>query len=144
MPSSKIKADSSDQQSGKTHKSIFKEGYVTEACYIVEVLFQKRSEIFNSGKYPENFWNLPKYKGQFTGQIIQANKLLKLYSGQSIIRALNSPKSKGVIKLQDDKLIRIIKEFERDKTETEIVVVEQKAAEVAKPFSRTVNKLKDL
>jgi len=108
------------------------------------VLFQKRSEIFNSGKYPENFWNLPKYKGQFTGQIIQANKLLKLYSGQSIIRALNSPKSKGVIKLQDDKLIRIIREFERNKTETEIVVVEQKAAEVAKPFSRTINKLKDL
>jgi hypothetical protein len=49
-----------------------------------------------------------------------------------------------VIKLQDDKLIRIIREFERDKTETEIVVVEQKAAEVAKPFSRTINKLKDL
>lgn len=139
---------SQDQKSSSTesnkYKSIYREGYVTEACYIVELLFNKRSEIFNSGRYPESFWNTKEYKGQFTGQIIQANKLLKKYSGLSIISAIKSQKAKGVIKLQDSKLIPIIEEFERNKVDTEILHTEELKKEIAKPFGNRTNRLADL
>lgn len=143
MPRKSQGQKSSSTESNK-YKSIYREGYVTEACYIVELLFSKRSEVFNSGRYPESFWNTKAYKGQFTGQIIQANKLLKKYSGLSIISALKSPKAKGVIKLQDSKLIPIIEEFEKNKVDTTIVHKEEIKTEVAKPFGNRTNRLADL
>jgi hypothetical protein len=141
----KKNSKNTSQKSKNSYKSIYREGYVSESSYIVELLFQKRAEIFNSGRYPERFWNLPKYKGQFTGQVVAASRLLKKYSGQSIINALKSERSRGVIKLQDEKLIKIIEEFEKNKKDLEIVKTEeQEIVDVIKPFSKNRNRLHDL
>ena len=128
----------------KKYKSKFKEGFVTEAAYITEIIFEKRHEIFNQGRCPESFWNSDSYKKQFTGQIIQANKLLKKYSGHSIISAINSPKSKGVIKLQDKRLIPIIEDFEKNKKDKEIVISENNIIQPSKPFGAKKNLLREL
>lgn len=141
-PCPKKSKTASTKSQKNSYKSIYKEGYVTEASYIVELLFEKRAEIFNSGKYPESFWNHPKYKGQFTGQIIQANKLLKKYSGVSIIQALKT--TKGIIKLQDEKLIKAIELCEKNKKDSEFKQAEEAPKEVAKAFGSKRNILRDL
>jgi hypothetical protein len=101
------------QTETRPYKSIYKEGYVTEANYITEVIFKKRSEKFDSGKLPENFWQSAKHKGAYTGQLIQASRLLKKYKGKSIIDAINCPRASYIFKLQDKKLVPLIEEFEK-------------------------------
>lgn len=91
---------------------MFKEGYVTPANYITELVFNKRNEAFNSGRCPESFWTNPKYTGPYKGQVIQAGRLLKKYSADSIIKAVRSKEAKFIHKLQDVKLAKIIERFE--------------------------------
>lgn len=143
MPKKQTKIECTSTKQ-KSYKSKFKEGYVTESAYITELIFEKRCEIFNKGRCPESFWNSDSYKKQFTGQIIQANKLLKKYSGTSIISAINSSKSKGIIKLQDKRLIPIIEEFEKNKKDKEIIVSESNIVQPSKPFGTKKNLLRDL
>tara|TARA_B100001939_G_C16921625_1_gene609644 strand:+ start:444 stop:878 length:435 start_codon:yes stop_codon:yes gene_type:complete len=102
----------------KPYKSIYKEGYVTPANYITELVFEKRNEAFNSGKCPERFWTDPKYTGPYKGQVIQAGRLLKKYKANWIIKAIKAPESKYIHKLQDKKLIPIIEKFEKQDKET--------------------------
>ena len=114
----------------RPYKSIYKAGYVTESAYIAEIIFEKRSVAFNSGKLPENFWNEQKYIGQFKGQIIQASRLLRKYSGSSIIKALKDDRAKYILKLQNKKLIPIIEDYEKNKKEK---ILEQEKLEKLKP-----------
>lgn len=131
------------------YKSIHKAGYVTAANYIAELIFQKRNEHFNIGKNPESFWlSGNKLHGAYKGEVIAANKLLKEYHADSVIKAIKSPESKFILKLSKkanrDKLIPIIEKFEKNRKEKKIVVSEQMKTEVSKPFSKGRNILKGL
>jgi hypothetical protein len=59
----------------------------TAAQLIAEILIT-RQEQKKKNIVPHKFWNLPKYKKRYIFTIIQANGLLKLYSGDAIIAAL--------------------------------------------------------
>jgi hypothetical protein len=61
----------------------------TAAQLIAEILIT-RQEQKKKNIVPHKFWNLPKYKKRYIFTIIQANGLLKLYSGDAIIAALMS------------------------------------------------------
>lgn len=80
-----------DQSDKRPFKSLFKEGYVTEADYIAELLFKRRGE-FDKNSLPQSFWNVPKFRKLYVGQIIHINKLLKEYSAAVLIRAVNESK----------------------------------------------------
>lgn len=126
-----------------------KAGYVTPGNYIAELIFQKRNEYFNSGKNAESFWlQGNKLHGAYKGEVIAANKLLKDYHADSVIKAIKSPQAKFILKLSKkenrDKLIPIIEKFEKERKETEIVISENNKTEVSKPFGHGRNILKGL
>ena len=128
----------------KPYKSIFKEGYITPANYITELVFQKRNEAFNSGRCPERFWIDPKYTGPYRGQVIQAGRLLKKYKANWIIRAIKSPEAKYIHKLQDKKLIPIIEKFEKLDKDLTFEESNVKITKQIKAFGFGKNKLRGL
>lgn len=107
------------------------------------MVFQKRSEFFNSGRTPESFWNSKELQGAFKGQIIQAHRLLKKYSGLAIIDALKQPESKFIFKLQDKKLIPVIEKCQKNIKEKELIK-EEALVKQQKPFGTKKNILGDL
>tara|TARA_R100000005_G_C4978127_1_gene188801 strand:- start:216 stop:713 length:498 start_codon:yes stop_codon:yes gene_type:complete len=130
-------------------KSIHKAGYVTPGNYIAELIFQKRNEHFNSGKNAESFWlKGNKLHGAYKGEVIAANKLLKDYHADSVIKAIRSPQAKFILKLSKkenrNKLIPIIEKFEKERKEKEIVASDNTKVEISKPFSQGKNILKGL
>jgi len=145
------KQDSTDTSTKSTptskrqYKSIFKEGYVTAGNYITEVIFEKRHNHFNCGRFPEKFWTDKKHQGPYKGQVIQANRLLKKYHPDSIIKAIKSPEAKFIFKLQDKKLIPIIEKIESRRVETEIEYSKPQESGTPMPsFSKHKNILRDL
>jgi len=129
----------------RPYKSMFKEGYVTPANYITELVFNKRNEAFNSGRCPESFWTSPKYTGPYKGQVIQAGRLLKKYNAESIIKAVKSKEAKFIHKLQDPKLAKIIDRFEKQRSETSFDKSEKvEDSKPMKAFGFGKNKLRGL
>jgi len=108
------------------------------------LIFQKRSIAFNSGKLPENFWNDKKYTGQFKGQVIAANRLLKTYRDSSIIKALQDSRANFILKLQNAKLIPLIKEYEANHKEKELIKEEKIMEKPRKPLSKKKNMFGEL
>jgi len=127
-------------------KSIYKAGYITPANYIAELIFKKRSESLNYGSNAQQFWlsNSPLH-GSYKGEVIAANKLLKKYHADCIIKAIQSPKAKYIMKLAKkeniDKLVPIIESFEKERTEKELVISEKiECKGIQAPFTKTKNK----
>lgn len=127
-------------------KSKYKEGYITPANFLAELIFDKRNEFFNSGKCPERFWTKDnKLHGAYKGQVIAASKLLKKYNADSIIKALKSDEAKFIFKLQDDRLKPIIQKFEDSRLEKTMTESNPSIEQISKPFrSNKKNILKDL
>ena len=114
-----------------------KDENITDANRLCEKIFQKRAEKNNEGRLPDNFWNLPKYKGSYTGQVIQANRLLKKYSMLAISKALDSPEAKYVLSLSNKKLIPIIEKFEKElQNQVFIESKKEEVREVRKPVGK--------
>lgn len=131
-------------------KSIYKEGYINAGNYIAELIFKKRSEVFNSGKNPEQFWLTGnRLHGAYKGEVIAANKLLKKYNVVSISRAIQSIQAKYILKLSSkkniEKLTPIIEYYEKKLKDRELLQSEKGKSEVSRPFGKTKkNILKDL
>jgi hypothetical protein len=124
---------------------MFKQGYVTPANYITELVFNKRHEAFNSGRCPESFWTNQKYTGPYKGQVIQAGRLLKKYNADCIIKAIKSKEAKFIHKLQDKKLIPIIERLEKQRKDVSFEKSEEvKENKPMKAFGFGRNKLRGL
>lgn len=123
---------------------MFKDGYVTPANYIAEIIFKKRAEHFESGMCAIKFWNMKKNKGPYRGQVIQASRLLKKYRDSSIIKALQSREAKYILKLNHEKLIPLIEKFEKQYKDTEFKKTEKKENKKMKPFGKGKNMLEGL
>lgn len=110
---------------------------ITDGNRLCEKIFQKRAEVNNEGRLPDNFWNLKKYKGPYTGQIVQANRLLQKYSMLAISKALDSPEAKYILSLSNKKLIPIIEKFEKElENQVFIESQEEEIKEVRKPVGK--------
>ena len=117
-------------------KSQYKEGYVNAGNYLTELIFQKRSQHFNSGKEPERFWVTGnRLHGAYKGQVIQANRLLKKYDVRAVSAALKEPDAKFIFKLQDKKLIPIIERCQQHVKDVEFVEAEE-PREVSESFGK--------
>lgn len=125
-------------------KSLYKEGEVTAPNFIAELIFQKRSEFFNSGSLPQNFWNSKKHQGVYKGVVIQASKLLNNYSVYAVISALKDPKAKFIFKLSDKKLMPLIEYHEKHQPEVEIKEVDEYHMSKPQTFTNKKSKLSDL
>jgi|TARA_R100000951_G_scaffold57012_1_gene47857 hypothetical protein len=111
------------------------EAKIDDGNRLCEKIFQKRANVSNEGALPRNFWNLPKYKGSYTGQVIAANRLLQKYSMIAISKAIDSPEAKYVLSYTNKKLIPIIEKYEK-LTEQEFVPTEVETSGTRKPFGK--------
>lgn len=134
---------------------MYKAGYVNTQNYIAELIITKRNEFYNNGRSAESFWNQESNRGGYRRLLAQINRMLKLYSANSIIKAIQS--SKCVRKIHyyykwDDKkftqknkqFFAKIEEFEKNATEKEMVRSYNKDVVVGKKFGSVKNVFKDL
>lgn len=105
-------------------------------------------------KLQSHFWNDNSWKLTYRKQILGANNLLKVYSFQAIINALELKTSQWICSLywkglseiitrEEEELIKEKKKFE-SMVKLEEKVEESQEKVSAKPFSSGKNKLKDL
>ena len=124
-----------DSKFGAFPKKEGEEAKISDGERLCEKIFQKRANVSNEGSLPRNFWNLSKYKGSYTGQVIAANRLLQKYSMLAISKAIDSPEAKYVLSYTNKKLIPIIEKYEKS-TEQEFVPTEVETSGTRKPFGK--------
>ena len=123
---------------------------VSPAQYITELICEKMAKKENKDLHYK-FWSSPQWQKYYRNQIGSANKLLKKYTDQAIVRALSNPKSAKIYSLRAPHLIAIIEE-EQNKLASENTVlsikIERKEniiyGEANKKSTNIISKLKGL
>jgi hypothetical protein len=130
-------------------KSIFSEAYINPAQYITELICHRKAQS-EKRDLSVKFWESDYWSAYFRSQIPTANKLLKKYDAEAIIKALKHWKAKNIYSLRAPHLIPLI-EAEQKIIDSKPPVVES-ALDVVEgniPIQRVkenkaLNKLKDL
>ncbi|MDC0911114.1 hypothetical protein OAQ45_00905 [Candidatus Marinimicrobia bacterium] len=112
------------------------EAKITDGNRLCEKIFQKRANVSNEGKIPDKFWNLPKYKGSYTGQIVAANKLLQKYSMLAISKAIDSKDAKYILSFRNKKLIPIIEKYQKEVDNTIIEKSNESVRKSRRPLGK--------
>jgi hypothetical protein len=81
---------------------------VTPAQYITELICEKKAAQQDS-ELPIQFWKLPEWKSYYQFQIMLANKLVKKFPSDAIVRALMDSKAKRYYSLGHPGLKDLIK-----------------------------------
>ena len=66
----------------------------------------------NTGSLPYKFWNKKPWDWTYKKQLFKANSILKNYSEEALVKAIESPEFKGIFSLNHPKVIGIIKKYE--------------------------------
>lgn len=98
---------------------------ITPAQYITELICEKKARLAG-GELPQKFWTQPKWSAFFRQQVHTANLLLRLYSYQAIIRALNAKEAERIFSLRAPHLDAIIK---AEQAKYDKLVAQQESAE---------------
>jgi hypothetical protein len=130
-------------------KSIYSDSYISAAQYITEFICYRKAQSENRD-LSIKFWESDYWAKYFKNQIPTANKLLKKYDAEAIIKALKHWKAKNIYSLRAPHLIPLI-EAEQKIIDSKPPVVES-ALDVVEgniPIQRVkenkaLNKLKDL
>ena len=80
---------------------------VSAAQYITEIICENKARL-NKEDLHYKFWVSPKWAKYYRDQIASANKLLKQFTPESIVAALNSTEAKKIYTLRAPHLIPII------------------------------------
>jgi hypothetical protein len=123
---------------------------VSPAQYITELICEKMAKKENKDLHYK-FWSSPQWQKYYRNQIGSANKLLKKYGDQAIVRALSNPKSAKIYSLRAPHLISIIEE-EQNRLASENTTLSLKVdrkqnivfGEANKKSTSIISKLKDL
>lgn len=135
-----------------TFKSIYGNGFVTPAQYLTEALCflvarQKGIDL------PDQFWNDQDWRKFFRHQVTMANKLLKDYDIQAILKALKDRRVKNKIKSLGARFMLdpIIREYQKeiDHQKSKPIQETPKKPTNIKPKKKTgsksiISRLKDL
>ena len=112
------------------------EAKITDGNRLCEKIFQKRANVSNECKLPDKFWNLPKYQGSYTGQIVAANRLLQKYSMLAISKAIDSKEAKYILSFRNKKLIPIIEKYQKEVDNTVIEKSNESVRETRQPLGK--------
>lgn len=123
----------------KTSKTKFTSNYgangpITAAQKIVEILCE-RAAARDHKKLTDKFWETKDWKSFFLMQLIQANKLLKQFSPEAIIAALNNRKAARFFSLRLKAFVDVI---ESEQAKITAFEKQAEAAEPAAPLETTV------
>jgi len=86
--------------------------YCTCAQYVAAIMCQRNAENKNEGSLPYKFWNKKPWDWTYKKQLFKANSILKNYSEEALVKAIESPEFKGIFSLNHPKVIGIIKKYE--------------------------------
>lgn len=73
--------------------------FCTPAQYIAELICQKQAKHEKLGTLPYKFWNTPKWKKIYIRQVSLANKLIKEYGEEPVIKFVSSKTGSKTISL---------------------------------------------
>lgn len=73
--------------------------FCTSAQYVAEIICQRCATHEKVGTLPYKFWNLPKWKKIYIRQVSLANKLIKEYGEEPVIKFVKSSAGKNTISL---------------------------------------------
>ena len=100
----------------RTDKSKYKHestgDHCTCAAYVAEIMCKRNAENKNEGSLPYKFWNKKPWNWTFKRQLMAANNLLKKFSEQALVKAIQSKEFKGVFSLNHPKVIGVLKKYE--------------------------------
>tara|TARA_Y100000004_G_scaffold190579_2_gene247944 strand:+ start:319 stop:774 length:456 start_codon:yes stop_codon:yes gene_type:complete len=100
----------------RTEKSKYRHAstgdYCTCAQYVAAIMCQRNAENKNEGSLPYKFWNKKPWDWTYKKQLFKANSILKNYSEEALVKAIESPEFKGIFSLNHPKVIGIIKKYE--------------------------------
>jgi len=100
----------------RSEKSKYKHASTGDHCtcaqYVAAIMCQRNAENKNEGSLPYKFWNKKPWDWTYKKQLWKANKILKDYSEEALVKAVESPEFKGIFSLNHPKVIGIIKKYE--------------------------------
>lgn len=85
--------------------------HCTCAAYVAEIMCKRNAENKNEGSLPYKFWNRKPWDWTFKRQLFAANKLIKEFSEQGLVRAINAPEFKRIFSLNHPKAKAIIRKY---------------------------------
>jgi len=104
------------KQRKRTEKSKYKHestgDYCTCAAYVAEIMCKRNAENKNQGSLPFKFWNKKPWDWTFKKQMWAAQKILKDYSEEALVKAIHSDEFKGIFSLNHPKCAGIISRYE--------------------------------
>ena len=84
----------------RTEKSKYKHestgDHCTCAAYVAEIMCKRNAESKNEGSLPYKFWSKKPWNWTFKRQLFAANKLLKKYSEEALVKAVGSSEFRGI------------------------------------------------
>ena len=100
----------------RTEKSRYKHestgDHCTCAAYVAEIMCKRNAESKNEGSLPYKFWSKKPWNWTFKRQLFAANKLLKKYSEEALVKAVGSSEFRGIFSLNHWKAVGIIKKYQ--------------------------------
>ena len=100
----------------RTEKSKYKHQstgeYCTCAAYVAEMMCMRNAENKNQGSLPYKFWSKKPWDWTFRRQINAAYKLLKQFSEEALVKAINSKEFSRIFSLNHPKAFGIIKKYQ--------------------------------
>lgn len=100
----------------RTDKSKYKHestgDYCTCAAYVAEIMCRKNAENKNEGSLPFKFWNKKPWDWTFKRQLFVARQLIKDFSEEAVVKAINSEDFKGIFSLNHPKVRGIVSKFQ--------------------------------
>jgi len=85
--------------------------FCTCAAYVAEIMCKKNAENKNVGSLPYKFWNKKPWDWTFKRQLFTANKLIKEFSEEAIVKAVNSPEFRKIFSLHHPSAKSTIKKY---------------------------------
>jgi len=104
---------------------------VTISQYITELICENKAK-YDKEDLGYRFWTNPKWSKFYRDQIATANKLVKKYNGNAIIKALKNQKANKIYSLRAPGLIKLI-EHEQD-------LIDKTNKDLSKNYDRSENK----
>ncbi len=88
--------------------------YCTAAQYAAEIMCQRMAENKNEGSLCYKFWNTAKWKKVYIRQVTEANKLVKQYGDEAVVKAILSPSGSKIYSLGFPDIGKLIGKFKQE------------------------------
>jgi hypothetical protein len=85
--------------------------FCTCAAYVAEIMCKKNAENKNVGSLPYKFWSKKPWDWTFKRQLIAANKMIKEFSEEGIVKAVNSTEFRKIFSLFHPSAKDIIRKY---------------------------------